>query len=142
VKHLRTFILVLLAVLLPIRGAVAATMLCPQGQGAGMASMGAAQWHGNLHAGHGMHAAHPASHHHAGADVANDVPNDPPNGASSGGHPANCHFCAGGGCLAYIAATLPPLGQPGPSPSVVFPALRASVPDFPSDGQDRPPRTI
>jgi hypothetical protein len=135
VNHFRIFILVLLAILLPIRGAMAATMLCPDGEGPSSAAVVAEHGHDETEAEHGVHADHSSPHHHASGDASNDD-------SSSGEHPANCHFCASGCCMASIVGTVPSLGQPGLTSSVAFPALTAPVPAFQSDGQDRPPRTI
>lgn len=128
-KHLRIIILIMLSILLPIRGAVAATMLCADGEELGTAAVVAE------HDGHDMHADHAAAHHHAG-DVA------PEADTSQGDHPATCHFCASGCCMAAIVGTGPSLGEPSLASSVIFPALTARIPAFQSDGQDRPPRTI
>ena len=129
------FILVLLAILLPIRGAMAATMLCPDGEGPSSAAVVAEHGHHDMQADQEMHADHSSPHHHASGDAPNDD-------SSSGEHPANCHFCASGCCMASIVGTVPSLGQPGLTSSVAFPALTAPIPAFQSDGQDRPPRTI
>ena len=129
-KRFRILILVLMAILLPIRGAVAATMLCPGGEGSGRAAVAGAHGH------HDMHSDHAASHHHATGD------GDVTDGSSSLKHPTTCQFCASGGCMASIVGTVLSLGQPGPTSPVSFPALTAPVPAFQSDGQDRPPRTI
>jgi hypothetical protein len=134
VKHLRTFILVLLAVLLPIRGAVAATMLCPEGEGTDTAAVVAQHERHDMHADHEMHVGNAASHHHASADAPND--------SSAGEHPTTCHYCASGCCMASIVGTVPSVGQPTLTSSVTFPALATPVAAFQSDGQDRPPRTI
>jgi len=128
VKRFRILILVLMAILLPIRGAVAATMLCPEGEGTDTVVTVVVHGH------HEMHSDHAASHHHATGDVTD--------GSSSVKHPTTCQFCASGGCMASIVGTVPSLEQPGPTSSVSFPALTAPVPAFQSDGQDRPPRTI
>jgi hypothetical protein len=135
VKHLRLFIVVLLAILLPIRGAMAATMLCPDGEGRNSAAVVPEHGHHDMHAGHEMHADHSSAHHQASGDAANDH-------SSTGEHPANCHFCASGCCMASMVCTVPSLGQPSLISSVAFPALTAPIPAFQSGGQDRPPRTI
>jgi hypothetical protein len=125
VRQLRIFILVLLAVLLSVRGAVAAAPLCPHGEATSSVAMLAEQ------PAHAMHAAH----HHAGADA-------PDRDSSAHDHPSTCHFCASGCCMASMVGTVPSLAQPGLTSSVAFPALTAPVTGFQSDGQDRPPRTI
>ncbi|MEP6874860.1 MAG: hypothetical protein ABI887_10890 [Burkholderiales bacterium] len=128
-KHLRILILVLMSILLPIRGAVAATMLCPVGEGTSTAALFAEQGHDEMHADHSV------THHHASGEAPNDEP-------SSGEHPTTCHFCASGCWMASIVGMVPSLGQPGLTSSVTFPALTTRIPVFQSDGQDRPPRTI
>jgi hypothetical protein len=135
VKHLRIIILVLLSVLLPIRGAMAATMLCPDGEGAGSAAVVAGHDDNTLQADHPMHADHSSAHHHAS-------PGETDADSSSADHPATCHFCASGCCMASIVGTVPSLGEPTLTSAVVFPSLTALIPAFQSDGQERPPRTI
>jgi hypothetical protein len=129
VRQLRIFILVLLAVLLSVRGAVAAALLCPHGEGTSSVAMLAE--HPAEQPDHAMHAAH----HHAVADA-------PDRDSSAHDHPSTCHFCASGCCMASMVGTVPSLAQPGLTSSVAFPALTAPVTGFQSDGQDRPPRTI
>lgn len=152
VKSLRIFLLVLLALLLPVRGAVAATMVCATaGQAGGLAASAA---HGPLglhtdgagpaagHLQHAVHAAsdHPVQHLHAGAaDGAMDGAVD---GASEGAGSDSCPICASGCGLTALLTAVPctvgePLAAQAPFPGVAVPAL-----DFQLDGLDRPPRTI
>ena len=133
-KRFRILILVLMAILLPIRGAVAATMLCAEGEATGTATVVAEHQHHDMTAGQEMRADRSASHQHAGGDAAGD--------SSSGKHPTTCQFCASGGCTASIVGTVPSLGQQSLTSSVSFPALTTRVTVFYPDGQDRPPRTI
>lgn len=134
-KHLRIIILVMLSILLPIRGAVAATMLCPDGEGTGTAAVVGGHDDHDMHADHQMHADHSSAHHHASEEAPNAD-------TTSANHPAACHFCASGCCMASIVGTVPSLAEPSLTTSVVFPALSARIPAFQSDGQERPPRTI
>lgn len=131
-KHLRVFILVLLAVLLPVRGAMAATMLCPPGEDASSAVGVTPHDHHDTQPDHDMPADHAAHHHNE------DVPDD---ASPSGEHPATCHLCASGCCMASIVGTVPALGPPGLTWSVTYPAFTAPAPAFHSGGPDRPPRT-
>jgi hydroxyethylthiazole kinase-like sugar kinase family protein len=131
VKHLRIIILVMLSILLPIRGAVAATMLCPDGEGTGTVAVAAGQDDHAMHADHQMH----ADHHHALEEA-------PGTDTTSADHPATCHFCASGCCMASMVGTVPSVAEPSLTTSVVFPALSTRIPAFQSDGQERPPRTI
>ena len=134
-KRLRIFILVLLAILLPIRGAVAATMLCPEGEAPNSAAVVAVHDHHGMQADHEVHVDDSSAHHQAHEEAPDDD-------SSSGEHPTNCHFCASGCCMASMVGTVPSLGQPGLTSPITFPALTARIPAFQSDGQERPPRTI
>ena len=134
-KYPRTFVLVLLTVLLPLRGAVAAGMLCPQAEGTRTTNVAAEPVNHGMHADHEMQADLSAAHHHASADASGEE-------TSHAHHPANCHACAGSCCMASMVATVPSLGLPKLTALVTFPALKAPRPAFSSGGQDRPPRTI
>ena len=137
-KYLRTFILVLLTILLPIRGAVAAAMLCPGGTATVDAEVNAAP---GAHGGEGANSA--AADHEAIHDHSNHSHGDASDEASSGGHGTACQFCAGGGCCVTPLAFAPPsVGLPGLVASTTFPLFTARVTAFYPDGQDRPPRTF
>lgn len=137
-KYLRTFILILLTVLLPIRGAVAVAMLCP-GEAATISTVADAG-HGeheqpDQRASHETAAHHTATHDHAHGDASDE--------SSSGGHTTACQFCAGGGCcVTPLAFKSPSVELPGLITSAMFPVLTVRVTAFYPDGQDRPPRTI
>lgn len=148
VKTIRICLLLLLAVLLPVRGAVAAAMLCPVG-GTGtqsevrvdLAASGdrddAAARHeaghrhavdapGASHEAHDGHDAHDPGHH----------PDDPSD------HADKCNLCA-----AFCSVTSMPSGTSIVLLSQVdsalrFPAVSAPSPSFVSDGLERPPRSI
>lgn len=140
VKHLRLVLLLLLAVLLPIRGAVAAAMMCPPATGAQQATV--MERAGGAHADgavNGMDHAHGHGHHHA-----------EPAGESSDGHQHSssvgaqdkCNLCAASCFVTPLVSD--PLNAPQP-PEVVTrvpPDLNAPAPSFLSDGQERPPRSI
>ncbi|KQY88305.1 DUF2946 family protein [Pelomonas sp. Root1444] len=119
-KPVRICLLLLFALLLPLRGAVAAAMLCPAG-GAGM--------HGELgtqppmdHAHHGAGHAHDDSHHPAGTD--------------------KCTLCAAFCSLTPLPSAAPALPEPLGRIAVGLTDHAAPPPDFFSDGQERPPRTF
>ena len=116
-KHLRIVLLVLLAVLVPVRGAMAAAMLCPSGAGAGTSNA-------------------VAVHHHHGSDAAAAEAQP-----AASDHPTTCHFCASGCCMATLPGAVPSVAEPGLTAAITFPAVSAPVAPFQSDGQDRPPRT-
>jgi hypothetical protein len=137
VRSFRLIILVLLCVLLPVRGAMAATLLCPGGAGAPIAAASAAHAHHAMHDHHAegtMAADHAAHHLHASPEV-------PTTDGASGEHPTTCHFCASGCCMASLLGTVPTLGEPVVTARAIFPTLTAPVAAFQSDGQERPPRT-
>lgn len=116
----RIWLLVLLAVLLPFRGALGATMLCPPAMNA---------------AGHDEH--EHADHLHAGHEVG-------PSAAS--GHPTDgldkCSLCCDFCSMTPLLSTLPSIAKPPNPESVSFPDPLAPVPTFVSEGQERPPRSI
>ncbi|HWI10846.1 MAG TPA: DUF2946 family protein [Burkholderiaceae bacterium] len=120
-KTLRLCLLVLLAVLLPIRGAVAAAMPC--------ASTGMHHESGAV----AMHA------HHAGMAASGHDP--AAHGEHHAGGAPTCNLC----CDFCSMATLP--GSPAALPlatnfaTLSFPDLFAPLPNFLSDGQERPPRS-
>ncbi len=135
VKYLRTIILVLLTVLLPIRGAVAAAMLCPGGMGTSSAIPATAQGHHHdMHAAQDLGANESATHNHSHAHVSDD--------SSSDAHAGACQFCAGGCCVTPLAFAPPSVESPIVATSAAFPAITARVSAHYPDGQDRPPRTI
>ena len=130
VKTLRLCLLLLLAALLPLRGAIAAAMPCAGiGHQAPVALDGAQD-----HSEHHMHSVadgdeqdldhdHGASHHeHAGADRCNLC--------------SSC--CSATPMLATFSSTVVALEEPAAD----YPAFQASASTFLSDGQERPPRSI
>lgn len=136
-KQLRILILILLALLLPVRGAVAAAMLCPAGEDATAAAfaVGHGQHDRHVHDDHpGTHADRSVEHTDAGADASGSEP-------AAGAHSNTCHFCASGCCVTPLGAAPSTVASPRVTASVTFPALSVPAPAFHSDGQDRPPRT-
>ena len=142
VKLFRAWLLVLLAVLLPVRGAMAVAMGCapsgtPLPSQVTMVS-GDDDHHGHhrADAGHG-HAS--VAHDHASPDhsAGHDGPED-----HGKAHSDKCNLCSAS-CsatpLVREVAGVPELNDPT---STVFPSLAAPAPSFVSDGQERPPRTI
>lgn len=136
-KLLRLALLLLLAVLLPVRSGMAAAMLCPT-VGVGVARTAAEapmalDDDGNA-ASHAHHDAHHAAHdHHA---MASEAGSDP--GAAD--LPQKCTLCA-----AFCSMTpMPATGAPGLPPHDAadspVPAPDAPPPHFATGGPERPPR--
>jgi hypothetical protein len=130
VKILRIWLLLVLAVLIPVRGAIAAAVPCAEEgihQHAGQVAAHA-HAHALAHAmddadGHMHDAAVPMHHHdHGGADKCNLC--------------ASC--CSATPMLTTFAPTIARLDEP----PATFPVLQASAPTFVSGGQERPPRSI
>jgi hypothetical protein len=146
VKFLRVWLLVVLAVLLPVRGAVAAAMLCPP-PGAGTPSerlVASAAFHAQDA---GLHAVE--QHDHA-ADGHHDHAGSAHHGLASGdGHHDHastehdkCNLCS-----AFCSSVPLPSESGGvPEPlnlsTASFPDLAVPAPSFLSDGQERPPRSV
>lgn len=116
-KTLRLCILLLLAVLLPVRGAVAAAMMCPPtGSGSQHAMHGSGE-----HAGHHHELASSAAHDHATGD--------------------KCGLCAACCTAAPLVSSVPGLSVPSDLRAARFPAPLSQAPSFLSGGQERPPRS-
>jgi hypothetical protein len=138
VRTIRIWLLVLLAVLLPVRGAVGAAMLCPHASEGGQATVALA---GSAMDHHAMgvvdHAAHEyVDHQHTEHD--SDAPGD-------GGHHdglGKCNLCCDFCSMTTLLSTLPSVPTPLNQSSVSFPDLFAPALSFLSDGQERPPRSI
>lgn len=112
IKNLRLLLVVVLTLLVPFRGAVAAAMLCPPTSAAPSV---------DEHAGH-------AQHH--GGDA---QPDD--------GSAERCHLCAAFCSMTPLLnswpAVLPALAMAPAS----FPEVGAAALHFLADGQERPPRS-
>ena len=132
-RTVRALFVIFLALLLPLRGAVAGAMLCPAGGASAAASS------------HMQHlAAHDdatAMHHDDGAhhDHAHHEQAQPTSTSSS--HDTGCNLC-----IAFCSMTPMPSAAPTIEPSTLsttlsFPALQAPAPSFQSGGPDRPPRS-
>jgi len=137
VKTLRPWFLLLLALLLPMRGAVSAAMLCPPA-GFGMQTELRMVEHP---IGHGMdhHAMDPADPDAASAAHGHGAHDD---GSHDHGTSDKCDVCSAFCSLTPLLGSAPTLPAPLPMASTAFPALRVPTPTFLSDGQDRPPRSI
>ena len=127
VKLFRTWLLLLLVIVLPVRGAMAAAMLClPQNDakaervvvdhhGGGLASAG----HDN------------AQHSHDGSAAQQE----------GAGDSHDCNLCESF-CSLTLLISDPPHWRHPPAQAALNVAPSAPVPSFVSDGEKRPPRTI
>lgn len=137
-KRLRVWLLLLLAVLLPMRVALAAAMLCPPaGVGAADAPVVPGQGVGHhvmldetTHAGSHDHAAHA---HEAGTHEGDDE--------VASAHDA-CNLCSAFCSMAPLMSSAPALPLPQDLACSRLPDVSARAPSFLSDGQERPPRSI
>ena len=123
-KLLRICLLVLLAILLPVRGAIAAAVPC-----AGI--------------GHHAPAEAPAAHHHMHATGVVAAASTG-HGTHHHDHAGNdkCNLCSSCCSTAPLLLTFLPTVPALDGPSADFPLLQAPAPTFLSDGQERPPRSI
>jgi hypothetical protein len=137
-KTARLYFLVLLAVLLPIRGAVAAAMLCPIG-GSGVQSELRWQAPAAAHEAvdHAMAHDHGSSHGHAsnGHDHHDD------HGTQQQSAQDKCNMCSAYCSLTPLVSSAPTLPGPLDRAAIKFSDFSAPPPNFFSDGQERPPRT-
>ena len=124
-KTLRPWLLVLLMLLVPLRGALAAAQSCPVAGGQQRVEQ-------VVH----DHAAHHGAHVHATSDHAASSTHADHDGAGSKCS-ACALFCSVAGLLSTSVAI--PDGPPG---AAVFPRIATPALSFVSGGQDRPPRSI
>ena len=131
VKNLRLWLLVLLAVLLPLRGAVAAGMPCPD-ESSPPHHRGAAMAHDHHAMGGHAHAQHAADEHAAPAVG---------HGHDGAGHADKCNLCAAccSGSALPTSATL--RFAAGEANAGVFPEPSSLAPSFVPEGRERPPRS-
>ncbi len=127
VKTLRIWLVVVFAVLLPVRGALAAAMLCPMTAPASTAASNAQ--HAAM--GHSMPDATPDH-----ARMAHGQVDAQPTSA-----PDNCNLCCDFCSVTALANSLPTLPTAPAHATLSFPDLSAPAPSFLSDGQERPPRS-
>lgn len=131
VKSIRIWLLLLLAVLLPIRSALAVAMPCAALGDAGQVQAQVAEHtHGDP-----LPQAGPP-HHEASA-------HDHPDAAihEHGAAADKCNICFASCSASGLVGGPMTLAEPQPV-AAVFPHLYAPPPSFLSDGQERPPRSI
>lgn len=119
-KTFRLYVLVLLAMLLPLRGVSAAALLCEEQP-----------------ASHTEFVAH--AHDHAAATAAEHAHSQP--GHDHGDFDKGRH-CLSSCSAAPLMAVAPTVAAPMLAGITVFPHFTAPAPTFQSDGQERPPRSI
>lgn len=137
-KPWRLWLLLLLAVLLPMRVAVAAAMLCPVAGSGFQAEL----------AGSGHPVGHQALDHaraHDHGDAHGDAAAD--GGHRHAGHDAHagsdkCDTCSALCSVTPLVSSAPTVAEPLEVPAVGFSEDAAPAPSFLSDGPERPPRTI
>ena len=126
-KFLRIWLLVLLAVLLPVRGALAAAMVCaPAGGAPSAATVDHDAHHGHADGAH----AHAASADGAGHAQAHSDKTD------------KCNVCSASCSATPLLHDVPVVAEPCGLTSATYPDVAAAAPSFLSDGQERPPRSI
>lgn len=111
-KNLRLLLVVVLTLLVPFRGAVAAAMLCPPSGAAPSA---------------GEHAGH-AQHHGEDAQADDDSAE-------------RCHLCAAFCSMTPLLNSWPAVLPALATAPMSFPDIGAAAPHFLADGQERPPRS-
>lgn len=134
-KAFRICLLLLLAVLLPVRGAVAAAMLCSVA-GSGMQTESIV--HPPAHDAMDQAMAE-AAHAHHGHDASASQGHDHGKGHASS---EECNMCSAYCSITPLVSEVPRLPVPLDPPSIKFPGLSSPAPTFLSDGQERPPRSI
>jgi hypothetical protein len=135
VRIVRIWLLLLLAVLLPLRSAVAAAMLCPVAETGSQVEL-------RLHD-HSL--GHEAMDESAQVDHASMYPDHFANGHhqhDEAGQPDKCNLCSAFCSVTPLVGSQPALFAPLDIAAVSFPDLSAPAATFLCGGQDRPPRSI
>lgn len=135
-KVARILLLVLLALVLPFRGALANVAHCAGGPGEFVRSVPAVHEHGgaaHVHDAH-VHAQDPG-HDQAGAH--GDADKTPAGAAAD-----KCNLCSASCSATPFVSAAPVIAAPLQVADAAFPALLAPPASHPSDGQERPPRSI
>ncbi|MBZ8140614.1 hypothetical protein CLD22_11970 [Rubrivivax gelatinosus] len=134
-KRLRILVLLVLAALLPFRGAVAEVLLCAGHAGHAAAAVDA----------HEADAA-PAAAHHADCEPAAMAANADDHGAApDAGHHgavAKCNTCTASCGMSPLLGSTPTVPAPLPLPQQHASLGDAPAPSHLTDGQERPPRSI
>jgi hypothetical protein len=156
VKILRACLLLLVAVLLPVRGVLAAAMVCPHA-GGGLAAQ-VAHVAASMHAGGCPEAgpaamqmpAHPHAHLHMDARVSMDAHGHAHavfahDHGPHAQHPAAashaCTLCASCCFTVPLSPTFAPAVASLEAAAASLPPVHAPAPSFFSDGPERPPRS-
>ena len=129
-KILRIWLLLILAVLIPVRGAVAAAMPCAEE---------------GIHRHVGQVAMHQPEHRVAHArDDADDHMHDTAVPVHHHDHDGadKCNLCASCCSATPVFTTFAPTIAQLEEPAATFPLVQALAPTFVSGGQERPPRSI
>ncbi|MBX3605412.1 MAG: hypothetical protein KF788_09075 [Piscinibacter sp.] len=150
-RTFRVLVLLLVAVLLPVRVAIGAAMLCSGGgmelkHGAAAAATDEPSAHGAPAHGDSAHApvheGHHGMHGHGHGAPADAVQADTGSVPSDGFAKVKCHVCITGGSATPLLAVPPEIAAPALTAEVDYPALVVPVPSFQGEGQERPPRTV
>lgn len=130
-KLLRLCLLVLLAAMIPFRGAIAAAMLCPPAAVGTQSDMRPMERDAAPHDHAGDAPAHAAHQHADGTQHDHGTSNQD-----------KCNLCSAFCSLTPLLSDTAGIADPGDLVDPPFPAFSAPAPSFLSDGQERPPRSI
>jgi hypothetical protein len=136
VTSLRLWLILLLAVLLPLRGALAASMTCPvagSGMKTGTQMAEQAHEHGHAHS-------HGTGVDHHGAELTS-VTGDHHDVTGAGEASDKCNVCSAFCSVTGLVSGTAEVAKPQRL-ATVFPHPFAPPPSYFPDGQERPPRSI
>ena len=138
-KVLRVLLVLLLVVLLPVRGVMAAAMLCPQASHGAPVTHQMPLWQDASAVHHHAAAQAAGSHHHHPVTPAADQGAE--HAADGAGHAGGCSLCAAFCSMTPMPSATPAFDTPALVRALAFPVLEAPSPTFESDGPERPPRS-
>lgn len=135
-RSLRILVLLVLATLLPLRGALAAALMCPPAAAGAQVEVGLHEAHMQHHAANDAFVAH--RHHAADMGNAQSAGLDEWSAAAQD----KCDVCSTFCSATPMLGALPQLTLAQDLAQAHSPALDAAAPSFLSDAQERPPRSI
>lgn len=150
-KTVRVLLLVVLAMLLPLRGALAEVAHCV-GMPDTTPAVAAATASGSTSVSEAepVHHDHGHDNHTSTAEPELGMSADGAAGATGAaaahdhlaGSVDKCHLCTASCASTPFMSTPPTLAEPMPVAAARYPSLTAPVPSHPSEGQERPPRSL
>ena len=145
-KTVRVLLLVVLAMLLPLRGALAEVVHCV-GMPETTSAVATESEPGTMPEAEPVHHDHGHDHHAPAGEPELGMSADVGTAATAAhdhfsGSFDKCHLCTASCASTPFISAPPTVAEPMPVAAARYPSLTAPVPSHPSEGQERPPRSL